>query len=68
MKDYSVSGKLSLSQIKGRIPIPKKGSVMKVKKGKGSYRRKDKHKKSYCLSFLCFDYILFDTYPLRNVN
>jgi len=44
MKKRKLSGKLTLSQIKGRIPIPKKGGAMKPKKGKGSYTRNLKHK------------------------
>jgi len=44
MKNNTKSGTLTLSQIKGRIPTPKKGGAMKSKKGKGSYTRRSKHK------------------------
>ena len=47
MKNYNVSGTLTLAEMKGRIPIPRKGSVMKAKKGRGSYKRNDKHRLSY---------------------
>jgi len=48
MKDYSIKGKLSLTQMKGgRIPIPKRGGIMKPKKGKGAYSRKDKYSKGW---------------------
>lgn len=44
MKDYNKKGKLTLNEMYGRLPTPKKGGAMKVKKGKGSYSRKNKHK------------------------
>ena len=45
MKSYTMSGTLSLAQVTGRIPTPKKGGAMKPKKGKGAYTRADKYKK-----------------------
>lgn len=53
MKTYKKSGKMSLSQIMGRIPTPKKGGIMKPKRGKGAYTRNRKHKgRSYDRPFL----------------
>lgn len=49
MKNYNVSGTMTKGEMFGRLPTPKKGGAMKAKKGKGSYRRKEKHKK--CFSF-----------------
>jgi hypothetical protein len=38
------SGKLSFSEMYGRIPVPKKANmIMQPKKGKGSYKRKQKN-------------------------
>ncbi len=44
------TGKLSFAQMYGRIPISKTGNVIKPKKGKGSYSRKEKHKKGWSYS------------------
>lgn len=37
----------TFAQKYGRLPTPKTGGPMKVKKGRGSYTRKDKHKINY---------------------
>ncbi len=44
MKIFKIVVPVSWREKVGRIPIPPKGFAEKPKKGKGSYKRHDKHK------------------------
>lgn len=48
--------KFTFEELYGRLPVPKCGGSMKPKKGKGSYKRSNKHKKGWSNndhSFFC---------------
>ena len=55
MKKYTKELKFTMAEMYGRIPIPKKGGAMTPKKGRGSYKRKGKHKgrSEYDRPFFC---------------
>lgn len=57
MKNCKLTVVLSLTDIKGRIPTPKKGGAMKAKKGKGSYSRKAKFNKGWSSNDRPFFYV-----------
>jgi len=55
----NIIGKLTFTELYGRLPTPKKGGAMKSKKGKGSYQRTAKHKKGWSLNDHPFFYDFF---------
>ncbi len=44
MKSFKITVPVSWRDKVGRIPTPPKGSVEKPKRGKGAYKRHNKHK------------------------
>ena len=55
-KIKKITGKLTIAEMYGRLPVPKTGGAMKAKKGRGSYTRNSKHKGRSCYDrpFFCY--------------